>query len=311
MQFTLMEDLWFGEVKSDPAEEAAANSLVAHVAELHGLRPFPVSAQKLITLVRGANYTVGAVERIIESDPLLAARVMRVVNSAAYALRTRCKSVSHAVVLLGARALSDIATAMAVLDMFDGGREVADKLRSHSVAVGTVSRQLALQHSLPPDEVFTCGLLHDLGKLLILQAEEDVGEGEQMAYEALLQCNGHAESTHLWERETYGYDHAVLAGHILRAWQIPNPVPVVVAKHHMPGQAFKLSENVSTMVSLVRLADRLTYALDEGSRSDDELVEELGRSGDAAAINLDEKQLAAMMHNLVTAHLESRSILAA
>jgi putative nucleotidyltransferase with HDIG domain len=310
MDFTLMEDLWFGEVKDDPAEKKAAESLVSQVAEIHGLRPFPVSAQQLMGLVRSPNYTIDAVEKVIETDPLLAARVMRVVNSAAYALRTRCTSISHAVVLLGAKTLSEIATAMAVLDMVDASSALMERLRYHSVAVGSIGRQLAIQMGKKPAEIFTCGLLHDLGKMLILQAEEGTKTSQgDFPYSQLASDHAEADVLHIHERECFGYDHAVLAGHLIRLWQIPDPVPLVVAKHHQLGQAFQLGEETAVMTSLVCVANLLSYSLEDESTSPDEQIKEVAKSGAASFLNLTAEALEGMWTDLQSAHLESRSIL--
>jgi len=93
MEFTVMEDLWFGDLE-DPAQQLAANSFVAQLAEMHGLRPFPLAAQKLLTTIQDPDYKTSTLEQIIESDPALAVRGMRVVNSAAYALAKKCAAVA-------------------------------------------------------------------------------------------------------------------------------------------------------------------------------------------------------------------------
>jgi HD-like signal output (HDOD) protein len=60
-------------------------------------------------------------------------------------------------------------------------------------------------------------------------------------------------------REIYGYDHGVLAAHVLRAWSIPAPIPDVIALHHQPKLAERANENVQKLVAIVRIADQLSY----------------------------------------------------
>ncbi|MFH1129998.1 MAG: HDOD domain-containing protein [Pseudomonadota bacterium] len=312
MDVALNEELWFGELSDNPEEQQAAQSLVAQVAVIHGLRPFPASAQKLMSIANDPNYTVANVERIIESDPSLAARVLRVVNSAAYSLQTRCTSISHAVVLLGAKALSSIASAMAVLDLFQSKDGPMVLLREHSVSVATLSRHLAfaLNCGIPTADLFTCGLLHDLGKLLIFQTEIDgqTGQSEDHYRNLLAKFGGQPDSMHGPEREFLGFDHAVLAGHILHAWKIPDPVPVVVARHHQLKRACKEGGNVGTMVSLVHLADRLSYCVEQLEEPNADQIKALLNVESAAFLGIKGAQLGEIWNGLRAAYRSSREL---
>ncbi|MSP24570.1 MAG: HDOD domain-containing protein [Myxococcales bacterium] len=260
----ISEDLWFGELGTDPAEQEAARSLAAMVAEMRGLRPFSPAVQRLLTTVKNVYFSVDEVTKIIEGDAALAARVLRTVNSAALGLRQRCKSVKHAVTLLGARAITQMASSVQLLDHFGGSSEAGATIIAHSSGVAALCRVLGEKLRLPDrDTLFTCGLLHDLGKLLILQVSGDLIVGEQPdPYPALLiEHAGKHDVMHKHERNLFGYDHAVLGAHVLRAWMLPEPVPQVVAWHHQPERAYTESGDVASMVAAVRLADRLAYEL--------------------------------------------------
>lgn len=306
MNFTLMEELWFGDLE-DTAEQKAADSMVLKVAEIHGLKPFPIGAEKLITATRDPNYSVENIERIIEGDPALATRVLRVVNSAAYAKRVDCRSVAHAVVLLGSRTLGEIATAIIVLDMFTDTTGHAARLLEHSVVVGSLARQLAMLKGLPSADLYTCGLLHDLGKLLLLQcsAPQEVKD----YYGLLDDTQGEFDVAYLRERESVGYDHAVVAGHILRSWKIPEPVPMVVAWHHAPGLALKEGPNVARMVNLIRLADRLGHALSGENNGTEEVLDWVEKDGAANYLEIGPADVEEHWTFLLRAFDDSRQIL--
>ncbi len=102
--------------------------------------------------------------------------------------------------------------------MFGDNSELSARMLDHSTVVGAFCRYFAVSFSPLAEELFTCGFLHDIGKLFLLEAE---GEG----YAALL-SRGMADS-HERERELYGFDHANLGAHVLHAWNIPDPVPLV------------------------------------------------------------------------------------
>jgi hypothetical protein len=97
--------------------------------------------------------------------------------------------------------------------------------------------------------MYVSSLLHDLGKLMLLR-------GDDPEYYALLETTP-SEALHLEERQRYGFDHALLAGHVLSAWKLSQPIPRVVGWHHQPGRAYPASGDVPKMVALVRLADHL------------------------------------------------------
>ena len=118
------EELWFDSDDGGDAiaEAKAAESMAAMVGRILGAKPFPVAAQKLADLTRAPNARIDQAVRILESDPALSARLLRLVNSAGYALRLRCTSVRHAAALVGTRRLHQVATTSAVLDLFDSKR---------------------------------------------------------------------------------------------------------------------------------------------------------------------------------------------
>ncbi|MCC6747238.1 MAG: HDOD domain-containing protein [Deltaproteobacteria bacterium] len=265
MAAELHDDLWFHDATDDPAEQAAADSMVAAVADLIELRPFPDSAARLMGLLRDPNFSVRELSRIIEHDPLLAMRVLKLVNSAAYRLSAPCGSVEHAVTLLGSRSLTNLVTSIAVLEMFKDRAGAESQVRDHSLAAAGMARQLAQLARTPHDEIITCALLHDIGKLLLLQVN-DPGYPELLAPSA-----EDPRPTHERERARFGYDHAVLAGHVLRRWQIPEPVPTVVAWHHQPERTRTAGTDpaLARLVALVRLADLLSYTVGEQELSDD------------------------------------------
>ena len=153
MSFSLVEEFWFGDFPDEVAEQAAATSVVATIADIAGLRPFPVAAQQLLDAVAKSDFDVREVGAIIERDTSLASRLLRSVNSPAFGLRHRAASVQQAVLLLGARAISETAAGLVVMEMFSDATGLAATVRDHSVRVASLARFLALQASTAPDLV--------------------------------------------------------------------------------------------------------------------------------------------------------------
>jgi putative nucleotidyltransferase with HDIG domain len=272
--------------------------MAALVGRIIGAKPFPVTARRLADLTRQDVVRIEPVIQVLESDPGLSVRLLRLVNSAGYALRQRCTSVRHAATLVGTDRLHQIATTAAVLDLFDSKGPVAAQIIEHSTVVGAFCRYLGAHLALPVDDLFTAGFLHDIGKLMLMETENE------QYVELLAKCASRPDSIHHLERALYGFDHAVLAAHVLTAWNIPDPVPKIVAWHHEPSHAYKVSSMMAALVQTVRLSDALVYVMqaDPGREN----IKEVAQHEAASYLDISEPQLAAMWDELRVLFDESR-----
>ena len=286
----LDEDLWFGTFDEAAAEKAAASSMAATAGQVIGAKPFPESTRKLAELARSDNAQTREMVLVLEQDPALSAKLLKIVNSAGFGLRQQCTSVRHAVTLMGSKHLYQMATTASVLDLFDSESHLAVQILEHSAIVGAFGRHFGMHLALPPEELFTIGVLHDIGKLMMLDAF-----GERY-HELLEQCSGQVDALHVVERQEYGFDHSVLAAHVLKAWNIPNPVPKIVSWIHQPSRAYEASSAVAGLVQAIRFADALVYAMANGATSQD--VSQLARHEAASYLDISEAQLGTMWPEL-------------
>ncbi|MGC4064290.1 MAG: HDOD domain-containing protein [Polyangiaceae bacterium] len=291
------EELWFGGHDASVAEDAAARSMAALVGRIVGAKPFPESARKLAELTRKDVIRIEPIVQVLERDPALSARLLRLVNSAGYALRQRCTSVRHAATLVGTDRLHQIATTAAVLDLFDARGTIAARIVEHSTIVGAFCRYFGAHLALPVDDLFTAGFLHDIGKLMLLETE-----GDQYV-ELLEKYADRPDAIHVVERSLYGFDHAVLGAHVLTAWNIPDPVPKIVAWHHDPTRAYRISSMMAALVQTVRLADLAVYAMVGGAEQ--EQFSTLASTEAASYLDISEPQLSSMWEELQTLYRES------
>ncbi|MBI3206310.1 MAG: HDOD domain-containing protein [Myxococcales bacterium] len=273
--------------------------MAAKVGRIVGAKPFPEAARRLDELTRGVSCKIGDVVRVLEQDPALSARLLRLVNSSGYALRMRCSSVHHAAVLVGTRRLNQLATTAAVLDMFESSTRFASRIVEHAAVVGSLCRYLAAHFGLPSDELATSGFLHDIGKLVLLDTE---GTDYANLLETHSDGPDHASRA---EREQFGFDHAVLGAHVLSAWHIPEPVPKVVAWHHHPARALQAGGMVAAMVQALRMADAIAHFLVATPKA--EAIESLSRSEMASYLEIGEAQLAAMWSDFEGLYFHARA----
>ncbi len=272
---TIEETLWFGDDDPERSIADASKSLAAAVGKAAGLRPFPPLAGKLIALLNRTDYQSSEILRLIESDPGMASRVLGVANSAAFMSTSNCENLEQALLRLGAQSLRDIVAGVAVVSMFEESAQVdptnlRKRVRAHCVGVAAVARALAaLWRYRDAEQVFLAGLMHDLGKLLSLQTGEI--SYHEFPQEEVLTVN----RTHLLERAAVGYDHAVLAAHVLEQWNFPQNVQLTVAWHHQPGRAYQVGGEVALMVALLRVADAIDVQMTKSRDYCAEFGEEL------------------------------------
>lgn len=279
MSFSIDEDMWFGESTDSVAEEKAKVALARIIDHLSSILRFPHTAARLMAI--DENFTVREVTGIINGDPALAAAVLKAVNSPAMGLRRPCASLQDAVGLLGSDFIRGIAAAHAVLNMMPGLASHGEQIRRQSTQVAGLARIIANQrNNISTGEVFTCALLHDVGKLFLLKAFTK-------PYSKLL--DDHIDTwdqLHLAERRIFGYDHAVVAGHLLKKWGLPETINTTVAWHHQSGRALREGGRVGGLVSAIRLADHALHLLEAGVDEDSDLIDQLANSSAASWLGL-------------------------
>ena len=297
------EALWFGTDDEEGSDDQAKASVAAEVARVSGLKPFPVVAARVLHELSQDDYSVPRVTNLMESDPALASLVLRMVNSAAYGRGTRFNSVDHAVVRLGARRVRDLVAAAATMQMFHDVRGIGVTFRDHCSATAAVVRILGQNYELPGgSSLFLAGLLHDVGKLLLMETRE-------FDYTTLSpQVIARPDSVHTLERAQLSYDHAVLGANVLKAWTIPDPIPQIVAWHHQPNRAFQAGGDIGVQVSLLRLADNIAWYLAQTSMPSAKFNDFLANTPEANWVGLTESDLDRMWVSMVEARGEAMQI---
>lgn len=170
---------------------------------------------------------------LIEKDTVVAANILRVVNSAAYARRGTVNSVRHALSVLGVEKVRNTVLAMSISRMLNQGKPPAgwsmERFNKHAAAVAMLSDLLVQKvRTEYPEGAFVAGLLHDIGRLLIA-----MGLPREYAEISTL----HAQSSKSWfecEEEILGFHHAGLSADAMYEWKLPDPIRDAIQGHHQP-----------------------------------------------------------------------------
>ena len=295
-----LEELWFGLDNPEQLGIKAAQSLAAATAAAKGLRSFPAAAMRAMQLLSNPDASIAEIDKVIGQDPALASQLLRVANSALYRPVTPIGEVRDAVMRLGMKTVHDIVAGVATMGMFQDKKGVGAGFRRHSVGTAAIMRVLTTEWGKASrvPSAFLAGLLHDVGKLLSVQVGEITYDA--MPPEALTG----ADRVHLIERETVGYDHAVLGAHVLDHWRMPEIVVRATAFHHEPGSAFAEDGEVGLYVAILRMADAIDYCLAASESLDEAFVAQLTSGIEAQYAGFDATILSAMWPKLATARSE-------
>jgi len=211
-----------------------AQSLVDDVGELVSL---PEVVLRINEMVNDEEASAAEIARVISQDPGLSTRLLKIANSPMYGSMRQIDSISRAVTILGTKQIRDIILSTTATRAFDGIPNdiisVAD-FWHHSLYCALLARSLA-KHSKKTnaDALFTAGLLHDIGHLIMFNR---IPQEELAAI--MLTVQGEAGQDLLdAERELLGFDHTEVGAHLAQQWHLPELIVECIAWHHHPMQA--------------------------------------------------------------------------
>lgn len=197
----------------------------------------------------------------MEQDQGLTVNILRMANSVYYGLQSQVSSMRRAVVVLGLKEVRKLLLLLSIRGLekcLQPGTFDIHAYWKHQVEVAHVVRALAEQCGpVDHDELFTAGLLHDLGKLItaILQPVH-WGAIQSLARRKNLPL-------HLAEDLYWGLDHALIGALTLKTWFLPVSLTETINWHHNPGLALDCGQQAA----LLQMADALTHVLGESSET--------------------------------------------
>ncbi len=231
---------------------------------------------RLRRLVEDPDSTTAMMARAIEHDPALAARVLRLANSAFFSMPQQVVSILDAVNRIGVRELQDLVLATEVIQRFESlPAELVDiyAFWRQGFRCAALARELTRWRRQPinSESIFIAALLHGIGQLVIY------ARVPELARQALLEQRHRGLPQHKAERAVMGFDYAQVGAALARSWQLPPLLPAVMAYHVEP----HLADAYQTECALVHVAhaasqaQSLTQAQVEPLLPDDPTVWEL------------------------------------
>ena len=173
---------------------------------------------------------------VIEKDAAIATRVLRLVNSPFYGLKNPVSNINLACSILGLKAIKNLVVQATVLQTFGSSPAVrgfdANWLWDHSfktaVACKMIAERSPANAGMQKDDAYTCGLIHDIGKLILIDSQSDrFGESLELSKSKKLPL---AKA----EAEVFGFNHAHVGGLLANRWKLAANVQAAVMYHHSP-----------------------------------------------------------------------------
>lgn len=267
-----------------------------HLLEkLNDIPTLPLVATRVTELISDPNSSSSDIANVLKKDQVLTAKVLKLINSPYYGIPGEVTDVQRALAYLGFNTLAQLVLSISIISMFskeDDKRFSLYEFWKHALATAVASEVLAKHSGYPrPEECFTCGLLHDIGKVVLYQiAPEEFNRVIKTAQEK--QCT-FTEAERLLEIPPHGY----LGEYIANKWRLPMIIRLSIRYHHF--DVSKMDTIVPSMKPAIQIVSLANLLVNHAK---------IGNSGNAttipitadhlATLNLTEEQLPALLEEI-------------
>ncbi|HOE65818.1 MAG TPA: HDOD domain-containing protein, partial [Candidatus Hydrogenedentes bacterium] len=221
------------------------------------LPAMPSTVAEVLRLTQDMSVGMDEVSAVIERDAALTAKILRISNSSYYGMRQNVGSLKLALVILGVREVRNIVLGISVFDtLHDDNADtlLAANLKEHSLLVAGLAKKLDSEMRLNfQGEDFIAGLLHDMGKMVLLNKL-----GEKYLNIVRVATYSNQDLCDL-ERDAFGFSHAEAAAALAAVWSLPASLADALRLHHYtPGESLEDAKNPK-LAAVVRVANNAAH----------------------------------------------------
>ncbi len=222
----------------------------------------PTTYTQLDALIQNPNTSSDQISDVINTDPALATRLLKIVNSPFYGFPSQINTISRAITIIGTNELIQLVLATSVINAFRG---IPDNLINmtefwrHSLACALTAKLLAKTCKFDiPERFFIAGLLHNIGCLVMYQSVPE------LAKEAINRAQFGNEIIYQAEQHVLGFNHTDVGAALVKAWRLPASLIEITQFHHNPTDA----QEFASEVAIVHLADVMVTSAQLGHSGD-------------------------------------------
>lgn len=235
-------------------------------AKIDVLPSLSIVANNVIRITQNPKSSAVDVGKAISYDQALTTKVLKTVNSAYFGFPQKINTITHAIVILGFAHIKNIVLTASIMDMFPSKGKVKgfdlQGFWKHSLACGItadlIARRLGMQNL---EEIFICGMLHDVGKIVLnTYFNDEFTNAVKLANKkGILLRNA--------EKQVMGLDHASAGGFVAEKWNLGLTLTKAIKFHHKPSFA----NESKRIVAIVHVADVLCRTMGIGNGGDSKM----------------------------------------
>lgn len=242
------------------------SKMLKRLDRIEDLPTLPGIAIEVNRMLLNYDITIKKLTDTIEKDQAMVSKILKLVNSAFFGLRGKIGTIPHAIVVLGFNTIRNAVVSSSIIDAFSvkeslNGFDIMDFWK-HSIAVAVTSKYLAEKTGIhPADDCFVAGLLHDMGKIVLLKHFKDLFQ------KVWLSVQENNLSFYAAEKRQIQIDHAWIGGYLTRKWQLPIALVDSIRYHH----AVRPDVDNQNLLLIIHTADIITNTCAKGLKNDLEL----------------------------------------
>ncbi|HUP56687.1 MAG TPA: HDOD domain-containing protein [Bdellovibrionota bacterium] len=226
------------------------------LAKLQDIPTLPVVAMRVNELINDPNSSSADIAEVLKKDQVLTAKILRLVNSGYYSIPGGVADVQRALAFLGFNTLAQLTLSLSVFSVFKKAAKdefSMPEFWKHALGTAVCSEMLSRKLKIAkPEEAFTCGLLHDVGKLVLNEVDP-----ERLA--TIVRETTSRSCTFIEvEKERDLPGHTYLGEVIAKKWGLPQLIQLTIRYHHQDvSQVATLLASEKPVIQLVRLANTI------------------------------------------------------
>jgi putative nucleotidyltransferase with HDIG domain len=227
------------------------HQMIKKIEAISDLPTLPVVAMSVNRMLQDEKTPIDDLITLLEKDQSMVLKLLRLVNSSFYGFKSKISNLRHAITLLGYGMVQNAVVTLSVIDCLDTNKVPkgfdVSQFWTHSIAVAVMGRHLANQTQLaPPEDAFTAGLVHDIGKVVLAThfPEEFIG--------LLNTAMQDAAPFYATETQSDTYPHTLIGDRLAKRWMLPESLALAIRYHH--GGSVQADPNLP---GLVTVADTL------------------------------------------------------
>jgi putative nucleotidyltransferase with HDIG domain len=217
------------------------------IANLGELPPLPQVAAQVLRIAADPDSTTDELQKVISTDQALTSQILKIANSAMFGMMREVKTLTQAIMTLGFSTIKSVVIAASAKNLYARGSAGLQErmMWEHALVVAISGRAYAKAlRSNRTEEVFLCGLMHDIGKSVMGVKFSD-------RYASLVRTVYNEQGDQLsLELDTFGFDHTMVGEALMRAWNLASSIEHAVRWHHEPAQTPADNRPLAALVAL-------------------------------------------------------------